>query len=100
MIIEKCRFIDFKTMFASKLKLTLNKKKMKKITLIASAVVLMGGLLTSCVKERVCECTYTDNGQTKTEVVNITSTGGATKLACEMMTSAYATDQNASCKLK
>lgn len=72
----------------------------KKITLIASAVVLMGGLLTSCVKERVCECTYTDNGQTKTEVVNITSTGGATKLACEMMTSAYTADQKASCKLK
>ncbi|OJV51875.1 MAG: hypothetical protein BGO31_08790 [Bacteroidetes bacterium 43-16] len=72
----------------------------KKITLIGSAVVLMAGLLTSCVKERTCTCTYTENGQTQTEVVDITSTGGATKLACQMMESAYTSDQNASCTLK
>lgn len=70
---------------------------MKKITAVATSVLLTAGLLSSCVKERVCECTYTENGERRTEVVEITSTGGVTKMACEMMAAGY---EDGSCKMK
>jgi hypothetical protein len=79
----------------------LNKKSMKKFSMVAAATLLVGTLFTSCKKDYSCECSYYDgNGNKTSAAATIKGTKADAKKACDALNANYAMFSDVSCKLK